>query len=169
MKLNEGVEAAIHCTTVLASLEPNEALPASALADMHGLSSSYLVKHLMRLAAHKILRSIPGPKGGYQLAKAPEKISLADVVLAIEGYEPAFRCKEIRRAGPKPLPDEAYPQLCGINRAMLRAEKAYRDALAQTSLADLLADHEQTSDSRVIQRGCQLRDIYVRPQPNNRN
>lgn len=169
MKLSEGVEAAIHCAAVLAALNNDEALPASALAEMHGLSSTYLVKHLMRLVARKLLRSIPGPKGGYQLAKAPHEITLADIVLAIEGYEPAFRCKEIRRAGPKPLPDEAYPQLCGINRAMLQAEKAYRDALAQTSLADLLADYEQTSDSRVIQRGCQLRDIYVRPQPNNRN
>ena len=66
------------------------------------------------------------------------------------------------------MPSDAYPQICGINRAMLKAEKAYHEALAQTSLHDLVVEHETTSDDRVLARGCQLRDAMVRKQNTNR-
>ena len=51
---------------------------------------------------------------------------------------------------------------------MLKAEKAYHEALAQTSLHDLVVEHETTSDDRVLARGCQLRDAMVRKQNTNR-
>ena len=99
MKLGEGVEAAIHCAATLAGLEGAATLPGSALAEQFGLSASYLLKHLQALTAAGILESVPGPAGGYRLARAPERISLLDVVLAVEGALPAFRCGEIRRNG----------------------------------------------------------------------
>lgn len=168
MKLGDGVEAAIHCTTALASLEGNATLPASALAEFHGLSPSYLLKHLKRLVADGILESVSGPAGGYRLAKPADNITLADVVLAIEGHSPAFRCSEIRQRGPAPLPTSAYPMPCGINRAMLRAEKAYRDALAATRISDLIADHEANSDPRVVARGCAFLSYAQRAQTTSR-
>ena len=73
---------------------------------------------------------LSGPLGGYRLARGPERITLLDIVLAVEGPEPAYRCAEIRRGGPDPLPASAYVKPCGINVAMLKAEKAYRAALA---------------------------------------
>ena len=168
MKLSDGVEAAIHCASSLAGLEPDETISAADLAHVYGLSSTYLVKHLMKLVSAGILQSIPGPKGGYRLARDAKDVTLKDIVFAVDGQSPAFRCKEIRRAGPKPLPSDAYPQICGINRAMLKAEKAYHEALAQTSLHDLVVEHETTSDDRVLARGCQLRDAMVRKQNTNR-
>ncbi len=114
MKLSEGVEAAIHCATLLAQLEEGRAMPASALAEYHGLSPSYLLKHLKTLAAAGILESVPGPHGGYRLALSPDAITLLDVVLAIEGPKPAFRCAEIRQRGPGALEPRAYTRPCGI-------------------------------------------------------
>ena len=85
MKLSEGVEQAIHSVLLLSGLALDGVLPASALAEYHGVSTSYLLKHLQALAGAGLLLSVPGPKGGYRLAREPAHISLLDIVLAIEG------------------------------------------------------------------------------------
>lgn len=164
MKLGEGVEAAIHCCAVLAGARDGATLPGAALAEAHGLSASYLLKHLNALASAKILESIPGPHGGYRLARAAERITLLDIVLAVEGPEPAYRCVEIRQRGPNPLPASAYVKPCGIKVAMLNAEKAYRAALAEVRLSDIVADYLEDADPRSIARGCAFLDRHQRPQ-----
>ncbi|MCR4268208.1 Rrf2 family transcriptional regulator [Nitratireductor sp. ZSWI3] len=154
MKLGEGVEATIHCATLLAQLEPERTLPASALAEYHGLSPSYLLKHLKQLTAAGLLESVSGPHGGYRLARSPNRITLLDVVVAIEGRAPAFRCAEIRQRGPGALEPSAYVKPCGINAAMLRAERAYRDELRRTTLADVIEGYRADADPRAIAFGC---------------
>jgi Rrf2 family protein len=154
MKLSEGVEQAIHCVTMLAGLSPQGVLAASALAEFHGVSPSYLLKHLQALSAAGILESSPGPTGGYRLARSPRSISLLDIVLAVEGKEPAFRCAEIRQRGPNPLPTPPT-RPCGISSAMLRAERAYRAELAKVSVAAVLSEfHAHDVDGAAAARGC---------------
>ena len=153
MKLGDGVESAIHCVTLLAGAGQSAVIPAKALAEFHGVSPSYLLKHLKLLVAAGILESIPGPSGGYRLVRTADSISLLDIILAVEGPSPAFRCQEIRRRGPCPLESSVYARPCGINRAMLKAEQAYRGVLAETRISDLLRDYAETSDQRIIERG----------------
>lgn len=154
MKLGDGVEQAIHCVTMLSHLDEAAVLPAAALAEFHGVSQSYLLKHLQALSAAGIVDSVPGPAGGYRLGRAPQAISLLDIVLAVEGSGPAFRCSEIRQRGPNPLPGPpAMP--CEINAAMLRAERAWRAELAATSIAAItreVAGHD--ADGRIAARRC---------------
>lgn len=164
MKLSEGVEAAIHCAATLAGVEGGATMPGSALAEQFGLSSSYLAKHLNALTAAGVLESVPGPAGGYRLARAAERISLLDIVQAVEGPQPAFRCGEIRRRGPVKLPASAYAKPCGINAAMLRAEKAYRTALAAEKLSDIVADFMADADPRSVAAACAFVARHQRPQ-----
>lgn len=154
MKLSDGVEQAIHSVAMLASLSADEVLSAAALAEYHGVSSSYLLKHLQALSRAGVLATIPGPKGGYQLAKPPEDVSLLDVVLALEGPEPAFRCKEIRRNGPNPMPERYFSAPCEINVAMLKAERAYRAELRKVTIGDLLAQVMEADDGTLARRSC---------------
>jgi Rrf2 family protein len=154
VKLSEGVEAAIHSAIVLADLPDGATLSGAALAEYHGISGSYLLKHLKDLVAAKILASVPGPAGGYRLARGLDKISLLDIVLAVEGTQPAFRCTEIRQRGPGALEPSAYTKPCGINAAMLKAERAYRAVLAETRLSDLQDDYRVDADPRAVAFGC---------------
>ncbi len=162
MKLGDGVEQAIHSVAMLASLAQDELLSAAALAEFHGVSSSYLLKHLQALSRAGILATVPGPKGGYRLASHPGDVSLLDVVLAIEGPGPAFRCKEIRRNGPNPLPDRYYSTPCEINAAMLRAERVYRAELRKVTIADLLAEVTEADDGALAERSCTFLKAHVR-------
>lgn len=162
MKLGEGVEQAIHCTAFLAGLSEDGVLSAAALAELHGVSTSYLLKHLQALSAAGIVATTPGPKGGYRLAKAPADISLLDIVLAVEGPAQAFRCAEIRQRGPNPLPARYFTKPCQINAAMLKAERAYRAELAKVSVADLLADLGAYYDGGIAARGCAFLELHER-------
>lgn len=164
MKLSDGVEAAIHCAAMLAGVEDGATLPAAALAEAHGVSPSYLAKHLNVLATAGVLESLPGPSGGYRLARAPERISLLDIVLAVEGAAPAFRCAEIRQRGPAKLDKSAYVEPCGIKAAMLRAERAYRAALAAEKLSDIVADFRERADPRAVAASCAFAARFQRPQ-----
>jgi Rrf2 family protein len=162
MKLGDGVEQAIHSVGMLAGLSEGGVLSAAALAEFHGVSTSYLLKHLQLLSGAGIVSTVPGPKGGYRLARTTDKITLLDIVLAVEGPQPAFRCAEIRQRGPNPLPGRYFTKPCGINAAMLKAEKAYRAELANTSIADILGDLAATDDGGIAARGCAFLELNER-------
>jgi len=162
MKLSDGVEQAIHCVGMLSGLSEGGVLSAAALADFHGVSTSYLLKHLQALSGAGIVATVPGPKGGYRLAKTPDRISLLDIVLAVEGPAPAFRCAEIRQRGPNPLPGRYFTKPCGINAAMLKAEKAYRAELAKVTMASILAELAADDDGGIAARGCAFMEINER-------
>jgi Rrf2 family protein len=151
MRIGEGVEAGMHCAFLLAVIPEDAVLPAKTMAEFHGVSESYLLKHLRALASAGILEAVPGPKGGYRLARQPEKITMYDIVAAIEGSEPAFRCTEIRQRGPCPGPPSAYTSPCAINRAMLRAEDAWRESLRQETIAGLVRELTPKSDAASAQ------------------
>ncbi|BCL79326.1 Rrf2 family transcriptional regulator [Ktedonobacteria bacterium brp13] len=152
MKLSEGVEWGLHCVSVLAGLPPEATLPTRALAEFHGLSETYLSKHLQALTNARIIESVPGPRGGYRLMRPTEEITLLEIVEAIDGREPLFRCTEIRQRGPLAGEPQAYLMSCGIHIAMARAEKAWREALHAQTLADIVTHYEQDVDLHQRQR-----------------
>jgi Rrf2 family protein len=135
--MSAGVEWALHCTVLLAVLKPTSTLPGRALAQFHGVSESYLLKHMQALTKAGICESVSGPTGGYRLARQPGEITLLDVFEAIEGTEPAFRCDEIRQRGPTALAPCTYTVQCGIHGVMIEAEMAWRQALQSRTIADL--------------------------------
>jgi Rrf2 family protein len=138
MRMSDGVEWAAHCCVLLAVVPPGSALPASRLAEYHGVPAAYLAKQLQALARAGLVESTKGPAGGYRLARGAADITMLDVVEAIEGSEPAFQCAEIRRRGPSAVPAREYRALCAIHVAMNRADHAWRNELRDTSIEDLL-------------------------------
>ncbi len=139
MRISDGVEWAIHVCGVLAAVPEGRSVPGAKLAEFHELPPAYLAKHLQALSRAGIVTADRGVKGGYRLGRAAAKISLLDIVLAIEGPQPAFRCTEIRQRGPCPTPPWACRKACPIARAFLAAEDAWRQALAGVTVADMNA------------------------------
>ncbi|MGH8992295.1 MAG: RrF2 family transcriptional regulator [Acidimicrobiia bacterium] len=139
MKLSDGVEWSLHCMCVLALLPEGTALPGGRLAEMHGVPTAYLVKHLQALRRAGVIESTPGRGGGYRLARPPSEITLWDIVAAVEGTAPAFRCTEIRQRGTLGgLPAKEYRLACTVTRVMLEAEAAWRAELERRTLAHLV-------------------------------
>ena len=149
MKMSDGVEWAIHCAAVLAQLPEGRVLPGKALAEYHGVSESYLLKHLKSMAEAGIVRSLPGPRGGYRLAKPADKISYLEIVRAVDGLEPAFRCTEIRQRGPVEATPESCRKPCAINATMLKAELAWRNVLREETVAKLVVYLTETLEPKT--------------------
>jgi Rrf2 family protein len=144
MRMSEGVEWAVHSCLILAWVEDRGPVPTARLASRYDLPPAYLNKQLQALGRAGVVTSIPGPKGGFRLARRPERITLMDIVAAIEGPDDAFRCTEIRQRGS--AGDITMRQLlrpCSIATAMRTAELAWRRALAAQTLADMMAETER--------------------------
>ncbi|MBT7178626.1 MAG: Rrf2 family transcriptional regulator [Nitrospina sp.] len=153
MKISSTVEWAIHCCSLLAGLPKETSLTGKELAEFHGVPHPYLAKALQTLSHDGILNTVSGPKGGYQLAKKPNKVSLLDIVLSIEGNDSCFECDEIRRKGPTALEKSpSYKRPCLIASAMWNAEKVWRDELAKVKLSDLLEQVKSKVDPRQLKK-----------------
>jgi Rrf2 family protein len=135
MRLSEPVEWALHCVVVLSDLPPDRAMPAARLAEFHGVPAAYLAKAMQALSRDGLVETAPGRRGGYRLARAADTITLLDIVLAVEGDAPAFRCQEIRKRSPAQAPK--YTPMCSIAAVMQRAEIAWRAELASVTVADI--------------------------------
>src|SRR3954453_5434666 len=108
--MTAGVEWAIHCCVVLSRADGP--VPAQRLAEFHGVSRTYLAKSLQALSRAGLVASTEGRVGGYVLNRKPADITVLDVVLAVDGDEPAFRCTEIRQNGPFGTPKDRCVRPC---------------------------------------------------------
>jgi Rrf2 family iron-sulfur cluster assembly transcriptional regulator len=76
------------CRALLSlSLREDEPRPTSVrdIAERTGLPQPYLEQILLALKGAGLVRSKRGVGGGYVLARAPEQITLADIVSAVDG------------------------------------------------------------------------------------
>lgn len=157
-RLGDGVEAALHCAVILAAMPRDKVLSGRDLAALHGLSESYLLKHLRALTAANVTEALPGPRGGYRLVRPATEITMLDVVEAIDGPGPAYVCREIRQKGDITTNAAcAYKADCFIKRRMLAAEQLWRDALGSQTLKDLLDD----GDIEIGAHNKQVVEEYV--------
>jgi Rrf2 family protein len=133
------VEYGIHSLLWLVGQE-GRPLSSRKLAELSGISPTFLAKIFPKLEKAGIVRAAEGVRGGYALAKAPNEISFLEIVDAIEGEKPLFDCQEVRTRCPlfgKQPPAWAINGKCAVHAVMLRAEKSMREALKAQSLGDV--------------------------------
>jgi Rrf2 family protein len=96
----------------------------------YNIPLEYLLKILQQLVRANVLRSKRGPRGGFSLAKSTKKITMLQIVEAVDG----------------PLTSQLdMTEHAGKEKFAVRAEQSYEKALAQakivfdkTKLSDLL-------------------------------
>ncbi|HEY7440330.1 MAG TPA: Rrf2 family transcriptional regulator [Acidimicrobiia bacterium] len=162
MRISDGVEWGAHCAVLLSVLPPGTALPTGRLAEYHGVPAAYLAKHLQAMSRAGLLESVQGPRGGYRLARPAAEITMLDVVEAIDGDEPAFRCHEIRRRGPAAVAAREYRVPCAIHRVMDQADAAWREQLARVAIADLADAVIRDASPLALRRGARWLEEVVR-------
>ena len=83
MQLNRSTDYAIQMLLYLA--KAGKTVSSSKLAAAIGVSHRYLLQISTKLRAAGFIRAAHGSSGGLALDKAPEEISLYDVILGMEG------------------------------------------------------------------------------------
>ena len=139
MKFSVGVEYAIHCLLYMVKTKEGQSIGIRDLATFQGISETYLSKVYAKLSKAGIIKSTPGVKGGYELARSAEEITFWDVVEAVEGKEHFFQCAEIRQngilIGEDSIQENHKNCPCLINVVMLEAESAMKNYLNTKTLA----------------------------------
>jgi len=64
----------------------------AAVSDRQKISLSYLEQLFGKLRRHGLVESVRGPGGGYNLARAADSVSVADVILAVDEPIDATQC-----------------------------------------------------------------------------
>lgn len=101
-----------------------------AIADSHGIPKRFLVQILLQLKGAGLIASTRGAAGGYQLARPPEEITLADVIGVIDRSD---NPTELRSGGGSPSP--LARSIHGVWNEILDAQQRI---LESTSLAEIL-------------------------------
>jgi Rrf2 family protein len=136
MQFSIGVEYAFHSLFYMVDLPEGKTVGIKQIAELNAISETYLSKAFAKLRKVGIVRSIPGVKGGYELARPAEAISFWDIIEAIEGPSFFFQCAEIRKKNIFVDDPSAFTDKCPclIKVVIQEAEELFRDRLRSKSL-----------------------------------
>jgi Rrf2 family protein len=85
MRITAKADYAVRAALELAAVEDGEPIKGERLAESQDIPLQFLEHILLELKHARIVRTKRGVHGGYWLARAPEEITLADVIRAVEG------------------------------------------------------------------------------------
>lgn len=117
-------------TVVCLARESELVESADSLAEQTKVPRRYLHKVLQDLASAGLVRSRPGPGGGYCLALLPGKITLLDVVNAVAPLERIRHC---------PLGLPSHTSLCPLHKELDKAYAATENAFSKVTIEQLLS------------------------------
>ena len=134
MRLSAQEEYGLRCLLQVAR-EPDGALTTPQLAEREGLTPAYVHKLMRLLRRGGLVTSVRGRKGGYQLARPAEQITLAAALVSLGGslYSPDFcaQHKGVARVCVR-------HRDCSIRALWMAIDQAVQRALGKTRLSDLL-------------------------------
>jgi len=131
MRVSRAGEYAVRCVLYLANRPAKEVVPRWAVAQAMEIPEPFLAKIGQQLARAGIVEILQGAKGGYRLRRAPEEISLLEVVEAVMGELFLNDCLL------RPESCSRSPH-CTVHRVWEKARDQLRQTLSQASFASLL-------------------------------
>ena len=122
------------------------------LAEESGMSLAFLGGIIASLSRDGVVKAVPGPRGGVTLGRAPETITILDIVESVEGPINLMECI----AHPENCKDATG---CTIMAVLHTAQSALVNSLKNTNLrlmvrAKVSPFHPRPEDFQVPQFGC---------------
>lgn len=96
MQISRELDYGIRAVVVLAK-NLDGVLSKRKIAEDFGIPVNFLAIILPKLVHASIVESLPGPKGGYRLARSATEISLFDVICAIDKVFAFNRCMDLTK------------------------------------------------------------------------
>lgn len=94
LTLTKKVEYALIAVLHMGQHRESDLATAKDMAERYGMPQDLLGKVLQALARAGIVDSTPGVRGGYSLKRALDRVTLGDVIEAVEGPVFIARCQE---------------------------------------------------------------------------
>lgn len=131
MQLTSTTDYAIRIVCYLAA--QRQMISTSELSQELSVPSSYIPKITKKLKQAGIIKACEGIKGGYQIAKQPENISLRDVISCTESTMAISRCLE-KEGGCS----QNYIACCKVHQILLDLQNIYNNRLESVKISDII-------------------------------
>ena len=132
MQITRATDYAVRVMIHLASLPHGSRVRHLELSQATGVSVHFLSKVLQQLVRSGVIRSQRGSGGGFSLAVAPERVSLLNIVEAMEGPVHLNQCLEEG-------PSCERKSWCPAHRIWADAQTAVVQTLGAATIASLAA------------------------------
>ena len=131
MQLTSTTDYAIRIICYLAA--QRQMISTSELSQELSVPASYIPKITKKLKQAGIIKACEGIKGGYQIAKQPENISLRDVISCTESTMAISRCLEKEEGCSK-----NYIACCKVHQILLDLQNIYNNRLESVKISDII-------------------------------
>ena len=133
LRLSKKADYALMAMKHLALRGERASSSAREIAELYDIPIELMAKVLQRLVRRGLLVSQQGTRGGYQLARVPTQISVADVIQAIEGPVTVTACS---------TEDGQCDQFakCNVRDPLWRVRERILAALGECTIAELASD-----------------------------
>ena len=153
MRLTTKGRFAVTAMIDLAMRHGNGPVTLAGISDRQQISLSYLEQLFGKLRRHGLVESVRGPGGGYNLAKPSDRITVAEIILAVDEPLDATRC-----GGMANCQDE---QRCMTHDLWTSLNERIYEYLSSVSLKDMV-DRQKPSNVSTLEDRRIRRD---RPAP----
>ena len=131
MKLTARSEYALLALVYLGRQTSEELVSADTIARVQGIPPKFLEQILLTLKRARYLQSTKGPRGGYQLAKRIDEVTLAEIIRLFDGALAPTESASRHFYKPSPIEKE---------RRLLRVFREVRDLVSNRLEATTIAD-----------------------------
>jgi len=124
---------------------PNECNSAREIASRYGVPLPLLMNILKQMTQQGLAQSVRGPRGGYRLATPPDKISLNDIIGAVEGPVQLVQCVDWyqNKARGKLKTGCDLMAACPVRPTIHRVHARLVEFLSGVTLADVVDTHNE--------------------------
>lgn len=138
MKLSTKGRYGLRALIDLAEYGEHEAVSISSISGRQNISESYLEQLFRLLRKAGLVKSIRGAGGGYQLSRAPEEISVGEVLTALEGDMEPVSCGAFSEEGSCDAAD-----LCVTKHVWKKLNDAIEETLGSMMISELAEDSKK--------------------------
>jgi Rrf2 family protein len=142
MKVSTKARYGLRVMIALANRYGQEPVYLKDIAHEQELSEKYLSRIVMDLRSAGLLDAFRGANGGYVLARAPNKITVAQVVNVLEDMTPVECVKDAAVCG--------RVETCSANEVWRRVDRAIQDTLGSITLEDMLVLGRQKNENYTM-------------------
>lgn len=149
---SQTVEYALRAMVYLAASH-EELSSSEKIAEATHVPSRYLSKVMRDLVIAGLVGSQRGPNGGFSLARPPAKISILDVINAVDPFRRITEC---------PLGNPLHAKLCPLHQRLDSALATVEAEFAKTALDEVIADAPGRNKCGILTSSGAPQQVIIR-------
>lgn len=142
MKLSTKGRYGLRALIDLAEYGENEAVSVISISERQNISESYLEQLFRLLKKAGLITSTRGAGGGYRLARAPEEITVGEILKILEGGIEPVSCSALSGDGTCETAD-----LCVTRHVWKRLNEAIEKTLGSMTLSELAEESKRVHEA----------------------